>query len=145
MFPKAITKNLIFYFMFVRTVSIFFKLFHCFKLFQTISMLHLPCVDLMVHSINQPYQQAAHWIVWFFLDPPSNPMPPMGHHTHPLKMIPRNQKIRNCLQYLCFTRETKLEKGGRNATKLWFSYLEHSKFCKEKETICGKIYHCIID
>ena len=81
MFLKAITKNLIFYFMFVRTV-------------QTISMLHLPCVDLIVHSINQPYQQAAHWIVWFFLDLPSNPMPPMGHPTHPLKMIPRNQRIR---------------------------------------------------
>ena len=37
MFFKAITEYFIFYFMFVKTV-------------QTISVLHLPCVDLMVHS-----------------------------------------------------------------------------------------------
>ena len=36
--------------MFVRTV-------------QTIVMLHLPCVDLMVNSTNQQYQQAAYWMV----------------------------------------------------------------------------------
>ena len=40
MFFKAIIKKLIFCFMFVRTV-------------QNVSMLHLPCVDLMVHSANQ--------------------------------------------------------------------------------------------
>ena len=51
MFFKAIIKKLIFCFMFVRTV-------------QNVSMLHLPCVDLMVHSANQLYQQAAHWMVY---------------------------------------------------------------------------------
>ena len=44
-FFKAITKKLIFYFMFVRTVEI-------------ISMLHLPCVNLMVHSTKR-----LHWMV----------------------------------------------------------------------------------
>ena len=46
---KCSLKNLIFYFMFVRTVEI-------------ILMLHLPCVDLMVHSTNR---LLTGWLIQF--------------------------------------------------------------------------------
>ena len=51
----------------------------------------------------------------------------------PSKKNPQNWKLS---LILCLTHKTTLVKDGRNCTKMWFSHLEHSKFCKESETVC---------
>ena len=52
-------------------------------------------------------------------------------------MIPRKkQKKLEHVINTCVSLKTTSEKDGRNSTKIWFSYMEHSTVCKKSETVC---------
>ena len=50
-------------------------------------------------------------------------------------LLEKNKKKSETVINTCFTHKMTLEKDGRNSTKMRFSHLQHSKFCKNSETV----------
>ena len=66
------------------------------------------------------------------------PHPHLKGETPFQEMIPRKKtnKMKTVINTCVSIYKTTLGKDGRNSTRMWFSHLEHSKFCKKSETVC---------